>query len=247
MNRIIFVFLVFSITQIGFSQDNLKKISITKDVELLKISDNAYVHVSYSDIPQYGRISSNGLVFIDKGKAFLFDTPVTDSLTKDLVTWLQDSMKVEIVGFVPNHWHIDCMGGLGYLHSVGINSYANELTIQTAKSKNLPIPKQGFRDSLSLKLNDKTINCYYLGAGHTQDNIVVWIPSEQILFGGCMVKAINAKGLGNIADADLKEWPNTISKVIRKFPNARYVIPGHGQIGGVELLTHTQQLLTRTK
>jgi metallo-beta-lactamase class B len=247
MNRIIFVFLAFSITQIVFSQNDLKKITITKDVELLKISDNAYVHVSYSDIPQYGRISSNGLVFIDKGKAFLFDTPVTDSLTKDLVTWLQDSMKIEIVGFIPNHWHIDCMGGLGYLNSVGINSYANELTIQIAKSKNLPVPKQGFRDSLILKLNDKVIRCYYLGAGHTLDNIVAWIPSEHILFGGCMVKDLNAKDLGNIADADLKEWPTTISKAIHKFPNARYVIPGHGQVGGIELLTHTQQLLTRTK
>lgn len=247
MNRIISVFLVFSITQIGFSQNDLKKITITKDIELLKISDHAYVHVSYANISQGGRFPSNGLIFIDKGKAFLFDTPVTDALTKDLVTWLQDSMKIKIVGFIPNHWHVDCMGGLGYLLNAGISSYANELTIQIAKSKNLPVPKQGFIDSLILKLNDKAIKCCYLGAGHTTDNIVVWIPSEQILFGGCMVKDLNAKGLGNTADADLKEWPTTISKAIHKFQNARFVIPGHGQVGGIELLTHTRELLTTTK
>jgi metallo-beta-lactamase class B len=86
------------------------------------------------------------------------------------------------------------------------------------------------------------IDCYYFGAAHTTDNIVVWIPTEQILFAGCMAKSLNSQNLGNTADGDLKAYPETLRKVIAKFPDARIVIPGHGQYGGIEVLKHTLQL-----
>jgi metallo-beta-lactamase class B len=107
----------------------------------------------------------------------------------------------------------------------------------------LPLPEQGFRDTLSLKLNDTEIYCYYLGSGHSSDNIVVWVPSEKILFAGCMVKDIHSKTLGNLSEANIEEWLKTIQKVIDEFPVAEIVIPGHGQIGGKELLWYTQKLL----
>ena len=116
-------------------------------------------------------------------------------------------------------------------------------TIDIAKTKNLPVPAHGFKDSLNLQLGSTAINCYYLGAGHSMDNIVVWIPSEKVLFPGCLVKEINAKGLGNTVDGDLKAYPETIEKVLRKFPDAKIVIPGHGAFGGIELVRHTKKLL----
>jgi menaquinone-dependent protoporphyrinogen IX oxidase len=119
------------------------------------------------------------------------------------------------------------------------------MTVDILKEKGLPVPQQGFKDSLSLKLNDIEVYCYYLGAGHSTDNIVAWIPSEQILFGGCMVKDLNSKELGNLSDAKTEEWPETIQKVIAKFPDVKTIIPGHGRIGGVELLNHTKELLIK--
>ncbi|KAA6305132.1 hypothetical protein EZS27_043217, partial [termite gut metagenome] len=147
------------------------------------------------------------------GEAFLFDTPVTNAQTETLVTWLADSLKASVSTFIPNHWHEDCLGGLQYLHSTGIKSYANQLTIELARKHNKPVPQNGFVDSLRLDLNGLETICYFLGGGHSADNIVVWIPSEKTLFGGCMVKDIYAKGLGNLSDAKVEEWPETIQKV----------------------------------
>ena len=113
-------------------------------------------------------------------------------------------MKLKIAGFVPNHWHADCIGGLSSLQELKIESYANQMTIELARSKNLPVPDHGFRDSSELHLGDKLINVIILGAAHSLDNIVVWIPSEKILFPGCMVKSLSAKDLGNTADGDLE-------------------------------------------
>ena len=61
-----------------------------------------------------------------------------------------------------------------------------------------------------------------------------------------MCKSLNSENLGNIADGDLSEYPKTIDKVINRFKSAKVVIPGHGQIGGLDLLLHTKYLTTKT-
>ena len=239
------LFLLFQIA--GYAQSATSIIKVSEDIELIPLSPKAYIHVSISEIKGFGKVSSNGLVLVDNGQAFLFDTPVTNEQTETLVAFITDSLHANVSGFVPNHWHDDCMGGLEYLDKHGVKSYANQMTIDIAKQEGLPFPKQGFKDSLSMKLNNTEINCYYLGGGHSTDNIVVWIPSEKILFAGCMIKDMQSQTLGNLSDATIEEWPGTIQKVIDKFPSAEIVIPGHGQIGGKELLMHTLELLIERK
>jgi hypothetical protein len=63
--------------------------------------------------------------------------------------------------------------------------------------------------------------------------------SEKNLFGGCMLKDAQSKGLGNLSDAVVEDWPKTIKKVIAKFPTAEIVIQWHGQTGEKDVLTHT--------
>lgn len=175
--------LLFQLT--GFAQE-YKRIRICEDLELIKLSEHAYVHVSWENSPVYGRFSSNGLIYLQDEEGYLLDTPATDALTKTLVDWVADSLKTKITGFVPNHWHSDCLGGLHYLQTIGVNSYAHQATIDIARSKGLAVPAHGFRDSLTLQLKGNPIQCYYLGAAHSMDNIVVWLPEEKILFAGCM-------------------------------------------------------------
>jgi metallo-beta-lactamase class B len=137
------------------------------------------------------------------------------------------------------------MGGLGYLQSQNIESYSNQKTIDISREKNLPVTEHGFKDSLQLFLDDKIINCYFLGAAHSLDNIVVWIPSENILFPGCMVKSLDSPNLGNVADGDLVAYPATLDRLMNKFKTAYIVIPGHGKPGGLDLLIHTRILLDK--
>lgn len=239
----IFIILMFLlIPAIRSNSQALQEYSISPDLKLVRISDHAFLHVTFTNSSVSGRYSSNGLVFISNGQALLFDTPTDDSLTKSLVAFLQDSMKLKITGFVPNHFHEDCMGGLGYILKSKIPSYAGEKTIEIAKKRSLPVPEQGFRDSLRLKVGNESVLCYYPGPAHTEDNIVVWIPSEKILFAGCMCKSIDAVNLGNLADANVEEYGKTIRKVISRFDSAKTVIPGHGNMGDFNLLLHTKEL-----
>ncbi len=243
MNPFTFILLLLITPFISAGQTNRKTISVSDNLKLVWITDHVWAHVSVEEIAGFGQVSSNGMVYINKGKAFLFDTPVTDALTEVLVKAISDSLKSEVVGFVPNHWHEDCMGGLKYLQRIGVESYANELTIEEAKKRNLPVPAHGFAESLELKLAGNLIECWYPGGGHTKDNVVVWLPAEKVLFAGCMAKEMKSKGPGNLSDADVKNWPSTIGKVMKKYKNARIVIPGHGLWGGPELLVHTLELV----
>ncbi len=243
MNKImLIIFGVLLFFNSSYSQEHYKSVKISDDIEIIKLSNNAYVHVSYATTPKFGRYPSNGLIYTVNGEAILFDTPVTDSLTKTLVTWINTTLKAKVTQFVPNHWHEDCMGGLQYLNSIGVKSYANEITIQIAKSKDVLSPVIGFKDSLILSLGDDYIYCNYMGPAHSIDNIVVWIPFEKILFAGCMAKEVQSKTLGNTVDGDVNLYLDTIRKVLNKYKDAQIVIPGHGRFGGLELLKHTLEL-----
>lgn len=56
-----------------------------------------------------------------------------------------------------------------------------------------------------------------------------------------MIKAIGA-GDGNLEDANVATWSTTVSKVKSTFPGISQVIPGHGKIGGTELLDYTEEM-----
>lgn len=223
--------------------NNAQELKVSDDIKLFKLTENSYIHISYYNSPRFSRFPSNGLLYINNGKAFLFDTPFTNELTQPLVDYIQDSMNIKIIGFVPTHWHNDCMGGLEYIHSKKIPSYGLDLTCNIAKKNKLPVPKKSFKDSLLIKMDDISILCKFYGAGHAQDNIIVWVPYDSLIFGGCLLKALNAIRLGNLSDADVGEWPITIERIIKAYPEVKYIVPGHGPYGNDDLLYQTLLLI----
>src|SRR5690606_32788148 len=139
-----------------------------------------------------------------------------------------------------NHFHTDCLGGLSEFHKEGIKSYAHEYTLEELLSKKdtTNAPQIYFHDSLKLTVGGQEVFSKYFGEAHTRDNIASWITSERLLFGGCMLKTVDAPK-GNLDDAKLEALPITIEKVKAAFPTAEFVIPGHGSAGGPELLDYT--------
>lgn len=240
MNIFILVFSIiwFYLNNSLVVQSNIK---ISDDLELKQISNHCYIHISYTLFENGNRIPANGLIYTNNGKAYIIDTPWTNELTQSLIKYLQDSMQVSIEGVIASHWHVDCMGGLEAVHKAGIKSYAYQLTTEICKKENLPIPQFTFQDSLILGTNNELM-LKYLGPGHTEDNIVVYIPSEKILFAGCMAKTLNWNSLGFTEDANIPKWPATLRKVKASFPDAKIIIPGHGDYGGLDIIDHTLTL-----
>jgi hypothetical protein len=129
---------------------------------------------------------------------------------------------------------------------MGIKSYANEMTIKVAKQKALPVPQNGFNDKLKIPVGKSKVICRYFGPAHTTDGIMVWLPSEKVLFGNNGVRNFNG-WIGNVGDANIAKWSETISKAKTEFPDVKYVVPGHGDFGGPELLDYTVNLYKSNK
>ncbi len=243
---ILSLLVIFAIVTVCSAQNN-PEIKVADDISLYRLTDKTYIHVTAFQTQNWGRVYANGILLIDNGEAFILDTPWDNEQTEELYSWLADSMGVKVTTVIPNHWHEDCMGGLEFLHSKGVHSVANQMTIDIARKNGLPVPQQGFNDSFTLNLHGIEVICYYPGGGHATDNIVVYIPSEKLLFPGCFSKDMKATNLGNVADGDVNTWGEAIDRVMEKFPDAEIVVPGHGKAGGRELLRHTKELLEKNK
>ncbi len=218
-------------------------ILIDKDIQLIHLQDSIYVHVTWHELDNYGLFPSNGLVVIKNGQALMIDTPMDNDKTERLVRYLKDSLSVDVSRLIIGHFHDDCLGGLEYLQGIGIESIASSLTVEKSQEMGLPIPSTSFADAYSFDFYGERIVCRYFGAGHSFDNITVWMPEQKILFGGCLVKSLDSRGLGNLSDAVVADWDVTIEKLMDAYSGIEVVIPGHGDFGGVDLLTHTLELV----
>lgn len=212
----------------------------TKPLEIVKISDHSYVHTSFLKQENGSFVPCNGYIYVNDGAAIVFDTPLNDSISKQLIDFVQDDLNAPIEGVVVNHFHKDAAGGLNAFAKAKIPSYASEKTAALLAKDSLRITYP-FAESQTVLLKGDTIYNRYFGAAHSRDNIVSYIPSEQAIYGGCMVKSVDAQK-GNLADADIDEWSNTIAKIKTEYPEATLIIPGHGMFGGQELLDYTISL-----
>jgi len=203
-----------------------------------QLTPNAFVHTSFKRTEDFGNVPCNGLVVCNGNEAIVFDTPTNDTSAAELIRWVQDSLHCRITAVIPTHFHDDCLGGLKAFHANGIPSYAHHRTIELARANGMTVPQTGFSAPLSLKVGRETITATFHGEGHTKDNVVGYIPSEHVLFGGCLIKELEA-GKGYLGDANVAAWSGTVEAVKQAYPEVQVVVPGHGEPGDGKLLDYT--------
>lgn len=236
-----FFFIVAMLSLSCNSKLEAEKVYKTKSLSIQQIATNTYVHTSILSIPDYGDFPCNGVVFINEGEAIVIDTPPNDSVSAELITWINEEKNASIKAVVPSHFHNDCLGGLKEFHKRGITSYANERTIELAKEDQVEVPMNALSREESIIIGMEEMLIRFMGAGHTEDNCIAIIPSDQVLFGGCLVKEIGA-GKGYLGDANTEEWSNTVRKIKMAYPEIETIVPGHGKHGDIELLDYTIEL-----
>lgn len=225
-----------------FAQEPLTT-EIHPDFKVTELTPHAWVHETTMTSENFGSFGCNGLIFVQGSECIIFDTPPTDSQSVELIEWLKTEKDLEVKAVVGNHYHEDCIGGLKSFHALGIPSYSSAKTRELAAKDSVELPWYTFEKNMVLQLGDQQVVCYYPGHAHAPDNIVAYLPSEKVLFGGCMVKSAKS-GKGYLGVADVDEWPKTLKRVRERFGDAEWVIPGHGKPGGMELLDATVRIVT---
>lgn len=242
-----FAITTFSIqlAQANTYSKNLPSDTVYKSPQLVlvKLSAHTYQHISYLKTNDFGNVPCNGMFVINDHQAIIFDTPATNVGTEELINYIRKNLKTAIEVVIPTHFHQDCVAGLDAFQKRRIPIMASTKTIaflKTAGNKFVPFIK-GFDHKLTLTLGDKKVYAAFLGEGHTKDNVVGYFPHDRVLFGGCLIKELDAQK-GNLEDANVAVWPETIENVRRNYPRALIIIPGHGKCGGTNLLDYTSSL-----
>jgi len=222
-----------------FASNSMERVD--KNIEITRLTDKAYlIQSSYAC---NGQLDCNHLLVVDKSDVVLINTPATDSMTLIMLNCIEKKFKRKVTKVIVSHFHDDSSGGLYETGKQGIVSYSLDKTRDLLKteSKNIDVV---FTDSLTISLQTIQLDLFYFGAGHSIDNIVTWMPSEKILFGGCLTKSLVSTDKGNTKDADLQAWPVTVRKVKDRFKDARIVIPGHLAIGNSSVFDHTIKIVS---
>lgn len=213
---------------------------------ITQLTENIYRHTSFFYSKDFGKVPCNGMIIKDNNEVLLFDTPATYNESKTLIKWIKNELKAKINGVVATHFHEDCVGGLEAFKENKIPSFARNATIAYTKAKHFPVPETGFERDTVITVGSKKAEARFFGEGHTKDNIVGYFPDEKVLFGGCLIKEINA-GKGNLNDANVSDWAETVRKIKKEYPDVQIVIPGHGETGNKQLLDYTINLFTNKK
>ncbi|WP_162428071.1 subclass B1 metallo-beta-lactamase [Pontibacter pudoricolor] len=213
-----------------------------QQLQVTKIAPDVYVHTSYKMLDGV-LFPSHGLLISTTDGVVMIDTGWGNEPTQQLLSWIKTNLKQPVKMCIVTHAHNDRIGGIGLLQQNNIIVFGSEQTATLASAQNAGTIDSSLPLDKELTIGDRKLIVYYPGAGHTADNLVVYLPKQKILFGGCLVKDAQATNLGNTADADLTNWPHAIKAVQQRFPKAKTVIPSHGPWGGPTALTHTLKLL----
>lgn len=236
---------VFAVLVNGFTQ---AQPSPKPKLVVTPLNDKVLVHTTYgiyqgSAIPANGLIikTTDGVVLVDTG----WDTIDDTDNTRQLLRWVADSLHQPVRFCIVTHAHDDRVGGISELRKAGIRVISTPLTARKTVKQGYQAPEGILPNDTTFTIGQEPIRCYFPGEGHTSDNIVVWLSNQQILHGGCFVKSVAAFGMGNLADANLNEWANSIRRVMNEFGTATLVIPGHEEWGDTRALEHTLNLLEK--
>jgi glyoxylase-like metal-dependent hydrolase (beta-lactamase superfamily II) len=213
------------------------------DVKLVPLMDGVWMHVSYGDFNGH-RVSANGLVVKEGDTLFIVDSAWGDANTEILLDMIEREIGLPVYAAVATHFHEDRAAGAEAFRARGIPFYASVKTRELVEKAGRVPPAEvitvGPRPGGMSPLGPLTV--MYPGAAHTTDNLVVWLAEQKLLFGGCAVRAASNKNLGYYADGDPAHWDDAMERVMANFDGIETVVPGHGAVGGPELLTHTRDL-----
>jgi metallo-beta-lactamase class B VIM len=210
-------------------------------LDIKPLAPGVWLHTSWRTTATWGLVPSNGLIVREGDHLVVIDTAWGDAPSRALLARIDRELHLPVAKLIVTHFHDDCLEGWEAFAERGARIVASEQTLALAKVKATPAFDL-YRLAPGEKFGCGSLEIFYPGPAHAPDNVVVWLPSARILDGGCAVRALASGSLGNLSDASLADWPASIARVQAAYPDAHVILPGHGDPGGSELLTHTHDL-----
>ncbi len=100
-------------------------------------------------------------------------------------------------------------------------------------------PTVTFADRLAVYVDDLRIELIFVGPAHTTNDIVAWIPERKLLFTGDII--FNG-GTPFALGGSVAGWQQALDRI--EALGAETIVPGHGPVGGPEVIAPVRDYLT---
>ena len=188
-------------------------------------------------------ISNAGFVVTTAG-VVVVDALGSPILAQKLITEIKKVTNQKVVAVIISHYHADHIYGLQEFQKIGAKIYAqsegrNYLSSETAQQRliasridfapwvnaNTKLISADVWIDQKMKLSIGGIDFLIsrVGPAHAPEDLLVYVPSEKVLFAGDLVFRGRIPFVGN---ADSKGWLMGLDEIEKLNPNI--VIPGHG-------------------
>lgn len=218
----------------------------TIQVKAIQVAPNTYF---VQGVPEMGStrnqnfISNAGFVVTPKG-VVVIDALGSPVLAQKLIQEIRKVSKQKIVAVVLTHYHADHVYGLQEFKRLGATVYAqrdglNYLASETAKQRLIAsridfapwvnentrlVPADVWIDqSKTITVGGVEFILNRVGPAHAHEDLIVYVPSEKVLFAGDLVFRGRIPFVGN---ADSRGWVKALNEIQKL--NSAIVVPGHG-------------------
>lgn len=247
---------------VNFSNKTMKKIATaiislfilsgisaqTKESSLIisHLTGNFYVFTTFN-FYKGDRIPANGMYLLTDKGVVMIDSPWDTTQFQPLLDSIKVKHQKKVVLCIATHFHEDRTGGLEYYRQQGIKTYTTKQTDELSKKRGMKRAECLIDKDTIFSIGQYSFQTYFPGQGHAPDNIVIWFDKEKILYGGCLIKSVEDETLGNLSDANVKDYSATIKNVQRTFKKPKYIIPGHGDWSNKNSMKHTLKMAEQLK
>lgn len=214
-----------------------------------RVADGVYAYTQ----PEGGWCLNNAGLIAGSGRTVLVDTAATEARARALRTAVERIAPDGPDIVVNTHFHGDHTFGNGQF-TPRATIVAHEGTRADSEEAGLGIcelwpdvawgetpltlPTLTFRDALTVHAGDLTVELLHLGPAHTANDVIAWVPERSVLFAGDLVWS------GVTPFVLMGSFAGTWSALDRMRELApTTVVPGHGPVGGTELLDATESYL----
>jgi glyoxylase-like metal-dependent hydrolase (beta-lactamase superfamily II) len=218
----------------------------TIQVKAIQVAPNTYF---VQGVPEMGSkqnqnfISNAGFVVTPKG-VVVIDALGSPVLAQKLIQEIRKVSKQKIIAVVLTHYHADHVYGLQEFKRLGATVYAqrdglNYLASETAKQRLIAsridfapwvnentrlVPADVWIDqSKTITVGGVEFILNRVGPAHAHEDLIVYVPSEKVLFAGDLVFRGRIPFVGN---ADSRGWVSALNEIQKLKP--AIVVPGHG-------------------
>lgn len=227
---------------------------LSAEPEMVKLAEGVYGFIGKEGA------TNSGFVVTDEG-VIVIDTQGPKELALLLKKKIQEITDKPLLYVINTHYHGDHTFGNQYFREAK-EIIAHENTRKNLIEKDedhreqfkrffgekalegfeLTLPTRIIKETFLLWAGGKKMEVAYLGRGHTDGDMIVYLPVERVLFGGDLLYKDRLPWLG---DAYIPEWIETLDR-LKNF-DAGICVPGHGSIGDKDAISDFQQYLVDLK